>query len=221
MTIFNIRGGYGSGKTTIVRELMEGHTGYAIEIDRTGRKKPYVEAHILPEFLAIIGGDYRRPELRSAGCDGLTNSREPAASYSAIHGYPGTPGIVERYHGEYYFSGNSNWPEDVLFEGAMISARWGRWEEMAARLYARGERTVWCFLDTPLSVMIERIMARNGGKHPKWAGEYADRVKGCLKKAKAVPHITVAVLNYHHPVEDFMDTFNKYKGRQRAAVHRN
>ena len=45
----------------------------------------------------------------------------------------------------------------VIFEGLLVTGSYGRWLEVSKRV---GGDFVWAFLDTPLDVCIERIMAR-------------------------------------------------------------
>lgn len=48
----------------------------------------------------------------------------------------------------------------VIYEGLTISSVWQRWYDLSQRVGGQ----IWCFLDTPVDVCIERVYQRNGGK---------------------------------------------------------
>jgi len=48
----------------------------------------------------------------------------------------------------------------VIFEGVIVSTIYGPWHEWSKQ----NGGMVWCYLDTPIYVCLERIHERNGGK---------------------------------------------------------
>jgi hypothetical protein len=55
----------------------------------------------------------------------------------------------------------------VLFEGFVVSKSGSRWLEFAARQRRANQgRYVWVFLRPPVSLLMERIRQRSGGKSP-------------------------------------------------------
>ena len=96
--IINLRGCYGSGKTTAVRTLMEGR---AVEIIEGSKHRP--EAYLLLEWNLAILGDYSGTKT-ATGADSIKDIR-------------GLEALVRRYARRYH----------VFFEGAHISGMYGRW----------------------------------------------------------------------------------------------
>lgn len=135
MMIINIRGTHGSGKSTVVRELLE---EYAAEPDPGAKpNKPFGYQFSVPglEQPVYAVGSYVQA---CGGCDGI----QP---YSDI--WP----RVERYAG---------WGH-VIFEGALISTNYGTIGKASEKY---GDGFVFAFLDTPLDVCLERIKSRRAAK---------------------------------------------------------
>jgi adenylate kinase family enzyme len=130
--IINPRGTSGSGKTTIVRGLMDKATNIR-PIGGTV-KKPY--AYELSGFrrpLFIIGGY----ENVCGGCDGI----------------PTQDAICHRVR-------KCAAEGDVIFEGLLISHLFGRYQALDRELTSNGHHYIWAFLDTPLELCLERVIAR-------------------------------------------------------------
>lgn len=129
--IVNIRGTHGSGKSTIVRELMARYNAAPILHGGTRRPRAYALKVPLFSHLLYVVGPY---ETACGGCD-------------AIQPYADIWPIVEKV---------AAWGH-VLFEGALVSSSYGNIGR-ASELY--GDEFVFAFLDTPLRVCLERIAAR-------------------------------------------------------------
>lgn len=129
--IVNIRGTNGSGKSTIIRLLLE-----ADHRPIHGKAGPR-----LPEAYEITGlakrpiyviGPYNIP---SGGCDSLQPFDEMV------------PPLIERYAARGH----------VIFEGVLISTYYGG---IGAMLERWGKDAIVLFLDTPVETCIERVEAR-------------------------------------------------------------
>jgi len=133
--IINIRGVSGSGKTTIVRQLIErAERTQEIYGRSLGLRMPEANALRLPgiEAETFVIGAYD-----SNGCDGCDR----------IQPFELIPPLIEKYAQR----------GDVIFEGMLISTCWGVVGEALER---RGRDAVVLFLDTPLETCIERVRAR-------------------------------------------------------------
>lgn len=131
--VINLRGTSGSGKTTIVRQLMALGSVSVIGSDR----KPDAYRLVLPEVhrpLFVIGS-YRNV---CGGCDSIKSQDEVCERVLswAPHGH-------------------------VLFEGLLVSGTFERYAKLDRKVARGGHGPyVWGVLDTPLAVCVNRINAR-------------------------------------------------------------
>lgn len=153
MKLINIRGCNGSGKTTLLRRLAgkspSPRLAYSVthtaKNPKTGKKEimthPPIPVTALHRGYAILG-DYTEAaaSATTAGCDRI-KTQEAVKKV-----------LVE-------LVGNSLF-QYVFFEGVVVSTIYGPWKEFAAQHGGM----VWAFLDTPLSVCLDQIQERNGGK---------------------------------------------------------
>jgi hypothetical protein len=139
--IINIRGTSGSGKTHLVRRVMELYTT-RVAYRREGRKQPigYVYHREGARSLAIIG----HYETACGGCDTIPKMEEifELARQSALQGY------------------------DVIFEGLLISADVNRTEELSRWAGERGIPTEVIALTTPLQECLDSVNARRAARNP-------------------------------------------------------
>ncbi len=134
MTILDIRGTHGSGKSWIVHKLIEldGSLGYVVDEDQQTTLGMF-----LPGWSLAILGTYDRV---CGGCDGIKTADE----------------IVRRaklFAKEY---------KNVLLEGILVAHTYRRYAAMAkdTQITYPHQRYVFCFLDTPYDVCIQRVEAR-------------------------------------------------------------
>lgn len=130
MTIVNLRGTHGSGKSTVATKIMAKYGAQpVIAVDGKSLVGYNVQ---LPTGLLFVVGKY---ETACGGCDGI----QP---YDRIWPRVSMASLVS---------------DHILFEGALISTTYGSIGK-ASEIY--GEDFVFAFLDTPLDVCVTRVNAR-------------------------------------------------------------
>lgn len=148
--IYSIRGTNGSGKSTLVRAFLpslEGdHRGGPIDLNpypaptkrEPGRQKR-VEGYgrDFPDLgRVVVIGSYK------TACGGL----------DSVPSFPVQQGAIR-------------WaldlaPHHVLAEGILASTVYGSWGEFSDWCETQNHHYVWCYLDTPLDICLERIHQR-------------------------------------------------------------
>jgi hypothetical protein len=145
--VINVRGTSGSGKSTIVRGIMEkGQVGPIGE----GRKPDGYIVQI-PELVrpVYVVGPY---VTACGGCDAISTQDEICARIRAYS----TLG-------------------DVLVEGLLMSHSFARYVALDRELFARdGTHCIWAFLDTPLSLCLDRVRARREERRLATGGEFKE-----------------------------------------------
>lgn len=147
--IIDIRGTHGSGKSTVMRTLLDNHKfsqlrGPAYIPDATNprdwtdkQRKQYREddhlGYHFPEWDAVLLGKY---ENICGGCDGIKTADE----------------IKRRL---YHFAGQHR---HVLLEGILVAHTFQRYHDIAVDLEEYGYS--FCFLDTPLKTCVARVRKR-------------------------------------------------------------
>ena len=146
--ILNIRGAGGSGKTTLVQRLLDTtHRDqyplipYPSPTKREPERMKYIMATGDENLVAI--GTY---ESKCSGCD----------EYSYKGAHDDLELAIEKAAGL---------ARHVVFEGLIVSNVRKRYARLAERLADRYP-TTWLFLNPPLQVCYDRIVARNG-REPK------------------------------------------------------
>jgi len=188
-TYITVRGTNGAGKTSLLRKLVLTAACYRVETtlcqtkpDGSPRGKPF-PVTILSNGVAIMG-DYspEAADKTTAGCDRISTQEDMRRILRHI----GT------MHGVRY----------VLFEGIIVSTLFSKWLNFSLELKAAGSPFIWAFLDTPLSVCLERVQARNGGKEVK-EDQIADKhrsISRVMDKVRATAGEKVVVLDYNDPL---------------------
>lgn len=149
--ILNIRGTSGSGKTHVVRQLVNHFQGEEIT-DEKGR----IFGYRLPHNLWVLGR--YDDAIKGGGVDNITGALHERFLAAGNRG--NTMEAVEAQVRKWDELGHH-----VLFEGLIVTSIWGRWVNMAREL-----PTLFLFLDTPLEVCYERVLKRSGGRTPKGYG---------------------------------------------------
>lgn len=161
--IVNLRGTSGSGKTTVVRGLMEKYP--AIEplmvADERGREKIHGYECRMANFPGNLPNLYVVGSYKNVcgGCDGIKTQDEIC---DRVRGYAGMTG-------------------DVVFEGLLISHLYGRYLKLDREMAeTHNQHTVWAFLDTPEEVCVDRVKERRARRH-------AEKVRVKLAQGKPAP----------------------------------
>lgn len=98
----------------------------------------------------------------------------------------------------------AQWPI-VIFEGVILSTVFGSWAD-----FCKAHPFVWAFLDTPLSVCLARIQARNGNQ-PIKEGLVRDKLESILRvkyKAKQAGY-RVETIHYEQAEEELRRLINE------------
>jgi cytidylate kinase len=130
--VINVRGTSGSGKSTIVRGIME--KGIVVPIGAEKRPDGYIVQILGRERNLYVVGPYL---TACGGCDAIATQDE----------------ICDRIRA-YATLG------DVLLEGLLMANIFGRYAAIDRELNEKGVHCIWGFLDTPLEVCIERVKGR-------------------------------------------------------------
>lgn len=183
MTIVCIRGTHGSGKSTIVKEMLNRFKAEPTSVTKKGRPENYRMLLGDGSQLYVVGSY----ETACGGCDGI----QP---YSEIW-----PRVVD-----FAKSGH------VLFEGALVSSSYGNIGR-ASEVY--GDQFVFAFLNTPLTVCLSRIKARREAKgdsrplNPKNTEYKFNNINASLPKIRDEFHRRTIVLNYLKPIPQLLGLY--------------
>lgn len=136
MTIINLRGCNGSGKSTAARALL---AAGASEIELAPYTTPRgqrraVLGYYVPALDLVVVGPYR---TECGGCDAVKTQDLVCDSVRLAAGHA----------------------SNVFFEGVIVSTLFSRYLSLSEEV---GGMT-WAYLDTPIEVCLERIQRRNGG----------------------------------------------------------
>lgn len=241
--ILNIRGTSGSGKTYLVRQIMEA----------LGPPKPILDVEDRVEGYELRGnirvvGSYER---ECGGCDtlGLTKplmlalrglqkdseESEKEKVFAALQVHLGAKAaekfIAKALKGQdpSHSWGSVDraevlvrqWAElgDAIFEGLLINSPYYRWVELSQEF----GNYIWAFLDTPLEVCHQRVLERNGGKSIN-LDNLKSKYTVCHNYAKKAQEasLTVVWLEYERAFEQVMQLLQEHvpELRPRAAVPR-
>lgn len=182
--IVNLRGTHGSGKSTVVRAVIDRYP--TVPVTNGGRRPegyrvgvPWLDRPVM------VVGPYT---TACGGCDAI----QP---FSLI--FP----LVDRYAAEGH----------VLFEGALVSTSGTERVRRMVELY--GSELVVAVLDTPLGTCLERILARRRARgddrplNPKNTTDKYNGVLRCAEKARGVGARVVTV-DHRRAVAQVLGLFN-------------
>jgi hypothetical protein len=142
MTIVNLRGTSGAGKSTVVHTLLKNYPHEVVQYTGKRGTKPLVYrvgVGGLERSLFVFGAYH----TQCGGCDGITDYAEVVPELLRMYAPQG----------------------EVLFEGLLISGGFGRvGEGMVVAAKAFAHEAIFALLDTPLALSLERIAARRAAK---------------------------------------------------------
>lgn len=172
--LINIRGTNGSGKTTIIRALMDAARSQTRIYGRLGIRSPEAYQLIIPSVAApvFILGPY---VIESGGCD-------------SVQPYDLILDLIEAYQPRGH----------VVFEGVLVSSSYGR----VGRLLERwGQDSVMAFLDTTLEQCIKNVQARRDRRgdgrpfNPHNLTTKFNQIQGSKEKIRAENKVRVEELS--------------------------
>lgn len=178
--IINVRGTSGSGKSTIVFELMKRYPVKELDLDAKGRPGNYEIKLPRGQKLYVIG----RYSTQCGGCDGIGSNVE-----------------VMRRAEHYAKKGH------VLFEGLLLSSTYGALGAWSERYK---DNFVFAFLDTPLKTCLRRVNARRRRRgvlepvNPRNTTMKWNQCRGCARNIVEVHHRRVVWLSYRTPTDDVL-----------------
>jgi predicted kinase len=182
MLVINIRGTHGSGKSTIVKAILDRYDCGSEPMKVEGEKKPQGYQVSSKAFGKLfIVGPY---ETACGGCDAI----QP---FDKI--FPRVEEYAQQGH--------------VIFEGALVSTSGIGRIKRCVELY--GNNFVAAFMDTPLDVCLERIKKRREARgntkplNPKNTTNKWNCVQSSIKKIEAVGART-AIIDYRNAVPQIL-----------------
>lgn len=186
MTIVSIRGTHGSGKSTVVTKIMQKYPTHPVPDPDKPSGKVLGYRVTLPAGELFVVGSYA---TACGGCDAIQPyaniwPRIAAAADTGAH---------------------------VLFEGALVSSSYGNIGR-ASEQY--GDDMVFAFLDTPLSVCLERIAQRRAAKGNFEPVDPANTEAKFLSVARSLPKIQtelgrrVVILDHTQAVKQTLALFD-------------
>jgi hypothetical protein len=184
VTILNLRGCNGSGKSTIARALFQGEDYHEIDLAPYHTPKGalrHVAGYLVPSRSLVVVGPYRTD---CGGCDAVKTQDLVCESVrmAAVRA------------------------PNVFFEGVIVSTIFQRYYALSRELGGM----VWAYLDTPLEVCLARIQARNGGKEIKEykVAEKLPMIGSTRRRANAARERVETVSYNDDPVAQLSGIFN-------------
>ena len=184
--IVSLRGTHGSGKSYVVKSILDRYSGKVESKDERGKALTYqVKLHNGSSLYVV--GNY---EHACGGCDSI----QP---YSRI--WPIVERLAKLGH--------------VLFEGALVSSSYGNIGR-ASEVY--GNRMVFAFMDTPVDVCLQRVTDRRKARgdarplNPKNTVQKHDGVwRLSLPKIRDVYCRRVVVIDYRQALVQVLTLFDE------------
>lgn len=144
----NIRGCNGSGKTTVISQMMKYDTPF--EVTDTFNGKPAVILTVFPNFKFACLGRYIG-DRKCGGCDIFSKFQPQYESMMDFYSQ-----TLEKIW---------NIGFNIIMEGVIVSTINSSYAELFKKLTDKGTRKVYgYFITTPLDICISRVLERNGGK---------------------------------------------------------
>jgi hypothetical protein len=185
--IISLRGTNGSGKSTVVRKLMERYNAQPESLDSKGRPMNYVMTLGNGSSLYVVGC-YQNA---CGGCDGIHPFTEiwPRVTRLAALGH-------------------------VLFEGLAFTSGYGN---IGKDSEVYGDDFVFAFMDTPPEVCIQRVLARREAKgtekpySPKNLMSKLSAARSSERKIKEVYGRRVVSINHRAAVQQILGIYYNAK----------
>jgi hypothetical protein len=184
MTIVSIRGTHGSGKSTIVKKIIDKYAGRPLNPNARGACAGYYATLPNGETVYIVGSYHNA----CGGCDGIQPYSDIIQLMEA----------AERLYQPH-----------ILLEGALVSSSYG-----SIGHWMNERDGVFAFLDTPLEVCLERIKTRRAAKgnfeplNPKNTTvkhENVHRTKDQM--ARLGSRVRIVDIDHREPVKQIMRLF--------------
>lgn len=178
--IINIRGTHGSGKSTIVKQLLERYKAEPLLAPNEKKPQGYIMHSPFGDIRVV--GSY---ETACGGCDAI----QP---YDLI--WPRV--VLYQQVGDH-----------VVFEGALVSSSYGN---IGRASLEYGDQFVFAFLNTPMSVCLERIKARRLAKgntkplDPKNTQYKYDNIEKSISKIRDEFKRRVVIVDYRKALQQIL-----------------
>jgi len=176
MTILKIHGCSGAGKTTAVRELMRTSSNSVIKNDAK-KVEAYSLTHHNFDAPIFVLGSYEN------NCGGMDTVSSAEAAMN----------LVRKYH---------DMLGHVIHEGLLQSTYYGA---MGTDSKKYGDKYIYVFLDTPIELCLERVIARREAQgssnkfNPQLTRDKHATIERLRKKLPAMGH-KVAILKHDQPM---------------------
>lgn len=186
--IINIRGCNGSGKTTVVRELMA-QGEFSPIYQGENRRGPILVGYAgtVPKVgsVAIVG----KYDNTCGGCDSIKSQDEIVARVRDFHGRA----------------------NHVVFEGVIVSDCYGRYAALSREL----PPMLLAWLNTPLDVCLRRVQNRRVARGDSWDGFNPDLVEQKWNNARRqyAKAVSESVLGDWMPYDRALDWTLGWLGR--------
>jgi hypothetical protein len=183
MPVLDIRGTHGSGKSWIVRQVLERYRHIAIEGPGLTGKGSRIWGYRVPQVDCGIVGSY---EVQNGGCDTIKDMAKIVE-------------VMKKLATEH---------ANVIMEGIFVAHTFKRYDELANDMAAYGYR--FFFLNTPLRTCIARVRARRIAKGNEKDLDTTnierdhDTIWARLRIKFAEAGHKVTVLDYRDPLPVFM-----------------
>lgn len=155
--LINVRGAFGSGKTTIAKSLLPASDRTQVILAESMVEKPTVSDPTRKIRKVITGTEFHRGSCVVIGSYANACGGVDEYSWKGAHDT-----IVEA------IKAAARKYEVVLFEGVTVSGIYGRYADLATEIFTSGggygldRRTAWVFTMPPAQVCLERVALRSG-----------------------------------------------------------
>lgn len=187
--IIDIRGSSGSGKTWIVRRLLQRYPHTPLMgTDPTRKRNPSLLGYEIPKLKAVVIGPYE-DKANTGGCDSIKTPEEVCRR-------------IREFSKKYKY---------VILEGLLVGKCFQRYADLADEI-GRKQYT-FCFLDTPPETSLQRIADRRAKVgnlapfNPK--NFWVDYRAGVSARTKLIAgNYTHVILRHQNPLPQVLKLLN-------------